>query len=209
MSDVDELARVLKERFSGVSYRGDYGWPHPALNVIDCILSLNRRYNSFVVPRVTNFAPRRPTIVGLSHLRELMDSFENPLHFSIEELNYNDGPRAETLQGVIDYLVDAQQDYEGGTERERLERWASSVGPGDSFMVGVKGFGLAGFQYMRMLFGIQTTKPDVHIRRFVSEVIGRTVNDYTALALLERAAKREGLLLREVDGAIWAERARK
>ena len=30
-------------------------------------------------------------------------------------------------------------------------------------MVGVRGFGLAGFQYMRMLFGAQTAKPDIHI----------------------------------------------
>jgi hypothetical protein len=59
-----------------------------------------------------------------------------------------------------------------------------------------------------MLFGAQTTKPDVHIRNFVSEVIGRKVNDQLALALLEQAAANANLPLREVDGAIWRERAR-
>jgi hypothetical protein len=66
-----------------------------------------------------------------------------------------------------------------------------------------------GFQHLRMLFGAQTTKPDVHIRNFVSEVIGRKVNDYTALALLEQASAQTNLPLHEVDGAIWSERGRK
>jgi len=59
-----------------------------------------------------------------------------------------------------------------------------------------------------MLFGVQTTKPDVHIIRFVSEVLGKKVNDVTALSLLERAAKQTGLPLREVDNIIWLARSK-
>jgi hypothetical protein len=208
MSEVDKLAKVLEERFSHVGLKADYGWSRPPLNVIDCVLSLNRRYNSFVLPRVNNFARHHANIVELKQLQELMKRHKSLVDFSRAELNYNDTNRAQVLWDVVEYMQHIQHNYEGVDEYERLRQWAISVNPEDSFLVGIKGFGLSGFQYMRMLFGAQTTKPDTHIRGFVSEVLGRTVNDWLALSLLEQAAKRTGLPLREVDNTIWQERAR-
>ncbi len=210
MDEIDKLAQVLKKRFSYVAVRDDYGWCSPPLNVLACVLSLNRRYNSFVVPRVKAFAERKPNVVELTQLLELIDSYESSTHFSIQELNYNHSQRAQTLRGVVEYLINTQRKYNSGsTERERLQRWAISVGPRDAVSVGVRGFGLSGFQFLRMLFGAQTTKPDRHIKRFVSEVVGRSVNDETAIVLLEQAAQRVRLPLRAVDGAIWEEQVHK
>jgi hypothetical protein len=110
---------------------------------------------------------------------------------------------------VINYFFQIQAEYDSDTEFNRLQQWARSVVPENYLSVNVKGFGLAGYQYMRMLFGAQTTKPDVHIRNYVSEAIGKKVNDTTALDLLEKAAFLAGLPIREVDGAIWESRARK
>lgn len=124
------------------------------------------------------------------------------------ELNYNDSRRAGTLAGVLEYLLDAQVDHPGTTEEEKLQHWATWCRPGDYLTVGVPGFGLAGFQYLRMLFGAQTAKPDVHIVKFVSEVVGRELSPVQALNLLERAAKVANLPLREVDAEIWSERAK-
>lgn len=94
------------------------------------------------------------------------------------------------------------------SEWERLQSWAREVRPSDYTLIDVKGLGLAGFQYLRMLFGVQTTKPDRHILAFVSETVGRAVDPPSPVTLLEEAAKRAGILLREADGALWAERAR-
>jgi hypothetical protein len=138
----------------------------------------------------------------------LITRYDTALDFSRAELDYKDQRRAGTLLGVVDYLLDAQHEHEGPTEAERLERWAAWARPGDYLAIGVPGFGLAGFQYLRMLFGAQTTKPDVHIIRFVSEAVGRKVTDVQALYLLERAAKRSGLRIRELDAAIWERSAR-
>jgi hypothetical protein len=107
------------------------------------------------------------------------------------------------LRGVVKYLLAAQAKQTGESEWERLRAWARSVKPGGYRAVSVRGFALAGFQYLRMLFGVQTTKPDIYIIRFVSQVVGRKVNDVAAVTLLEAAAEKAGLPLREVDGAIW------
>lgn len=209
LSDVEILADVLKKRFSHVVVRHDYGWPNStALSVLDCVLSLNRRYDSVVFPRVQAFSVGHPNITELAHLQTMFSQYKEVGQFSREKLNYNDVGREHTLRGVVEYMLATQAKHQGASERERLQAWARSVHPSDYRLVGVKGFGLSGFQYMRMLFGVQTTKPDVHVIRFVSETIGRPVNDITALSLLEQAAAKVNLPLREVDGAIWEAGAR-
>jgi hypothetical protein len=207
MDDIERLAKALEKCSGHVTEGEDYGWPTPSLNVLDCVLSLNRRYDAFVLPRVEAFAKRHPEIRELAQLLELIKSYESAARFSVEELNYNDPKRAGVLVGVIEYLIREQKDYGGVTEQERLREWAVSVRPSDVSRVGVRGFGLSGFQYLRMLFGAQTAKPDVHIRRFVSDVLGERVGDWRALALLEEAAKRAGLPLRSIDYVIWESRS--
>jgi len=209
MSEVDVLADILKERFGDVVIRDDYGWPgNTAVSVLDCVMSLHRNYDHVVFPRVQAFALRHPDVTELPHLQALLREYKEVGQFSIAKLNYNDVRREQTLRDVVDYLRGAQARNVGKTEWERLKAWAHSVRPGDFMSVGVKGFGLSGFQYLRMLFGVQTTKPDVHVMRFVSEAVGRSVDDKTALLLLEKAAEQANLPVREVDGAIWEAGAR-
>ncbi len=207
MTDVQQLADILIERFGHVQAKADYAWPWPSQNVLDCVLSLNRPYNAVVLPRVQAFAQKHPQVRSLAELKALIAAFPTATAFCAAELNYKDARRAGTLTGVIDYLIDAQTEHEGADENERLARWAKWARPGDYLTVAVRGFGLAGFQYLRMLFGAQTTKPDVHVIAFVSEQLGRRVTDVQALHLLERAARLAGLPLREVDAEIWKERA--
>lgn len=209
MSDVEVLADILKKRFSHVVIRHDYGWPgSTAVSVLDCVLSLNRRYDRVVFPRVQAFSAHHPNVTELAHLQAMLCEYKEVGQFCSEKLNYNDIRREHTLRGVVEYMLAVQAKHSGASERDRLQAWAHSVQPSDYALVGVKGFGLSGFQYMRMLFGVQTTKPDVHVIRFVSEIIGRPVNDITALLLLEQAAAKANLPLREVDGAIWETGAR-
>ena len=210
MNDIDTLAGVLGLRFNHVVVREDYGWPNNSvLSVIDCVLSLNRRYDGFVLPRVEALARRRPDAVELAHLSEMLDCCPKVGDFCLRELNYNHAQREQTLRGVVKYMISAQAEYAETSEWNRLQAWAKATKPGDYFSVGVSGFGLSGFQYMRMLFGAQTTKPDIHIMRFVSHVVGRKVSDVQALQLLETASAKLGLPLREVDGAIWEASARR
>jgi len=207
---VDALVKRLKADYGHVDVRVDYGWPQkPALCVLDCVLSLNRRYDKVVYPRILAFSQHHPKVVELGHLQTLLDQFPQLGGFSIETLNYNDTRRERTLRGVVKHLLEVQSGHNGKSEWERLQAWAASVRPSDHKSVGVRGFALSGFQYLRMLFGVQTTKPDIHIIRFVSKVVRGKVNDVTALTLLEAAAEKARLPLREVDGEIWKAGARK
>jgi hypothetical protein len=123
-------------------------------------------------------------------------------------LSYRHEARVEILVAVLKALLEAQKAFDGPDEASRLKDWACSVEPTDYEKFGVLGFALSGFQYLRMLFGAQTLKPDVHIRRFVSEAVGRRVGDVEALALMEAAGRHLGWPLARLDYAVWGRGAR-
>jgi len=179
-----------------------------AVRVLDCVLSLNRRYDRFVVPRLNEFQRSHPDILTVADLDAMVAQAPSPASFFARTLRYRDPGRAETLAGVCRYLLEVLQEFPADTEERRLELWAGDRRPGDYLSVSVRGFGLAGFQYLRMLFGANTTKPDVHVRRYVGNAVGHTVTDVQALYLLERAVRGTTLNLRRVDAGIWEAGAR-
>ena len=51
--------------------------------------------------------------------------------------------------------------------------------------------------------GVDTVKPDVHVRRFAEAAVGRTLNDQDVIELTTRAAARIGIEAFELDWRIW------
>lgn len=209
MGDIERLTESLRRRFPSRPPETAEGWGgNNALNVLDCVLSLNRDYDKVVKPRVEEFARNRPDVQTVAELAQVISSYNSPADFTAAELRYKDVRRAKTLEGVVHYLLEIEHDFAGASEKERLRAWAEWARPGDYAFTGVRGFGLAGFQYLRLLFGANTAKPDKWIRKFVSDSIGRKVGSVEALYLLERAAKRANFRIRDIDRAIWNEAAR-
>ncbi|MCZ7398588.1 MAG: hypothetical protein O8C62_02725 [Candidatus Methanoperedens sp.] len=203
---IEKLRKVLKS-FGRPPQRDDYSWSNPALNVIDCVLSLNRKYDTFVRPRIDLFVKNHPDIKSLDDLRKLIIKC-GPNQFAIKELNYNDTKRIETLLGVIEYLIRVQKDFKGLTEIARLEEWANKSSPQLAYTVGVRGFVLLVSNTFVCCLGLKLLNQNVYIMRFVSSAIGKKISDWEALDYLERAATEEGLPLREIDGKIWQNMAR-
>jgi hypothetical protein len=197
-------AAVIKKRFPVTEAPSGFPWSaKPPVKVLDCVLSLNRRYNAFVLPRVHRFRRRHPGVKTCAALRRLMVQRGGPTRFLQKELDYRDAARAAVLVGVLDYLMDTQRLFTGRRESARLRAWAKWARPGDYLTVGVPGFGLAGFQYLRMLFGAATVKPDRHLTRFVGRCLHRRVSPVDALYILERAAELARVDRRQLDAAIW------
>lgn len=184
----------------------DSAWANSAgLRVIDCVLSLNRNYDRFVVPRLNRFAQRHPEVRSIRQLRDLMKTYPSPHDFAKEELNYDHKKRADTLAEVVEWL---NREIANAPEDDFLRRWAIEAKPSGYLDVAIRGFALAGFQYLRMLFGANTTKPDRHICGWVAGIIGRRVSPIEALRLLEEAATATGINLRDADTTIWEQSAR-
>ena len=208
-SDITALTAKLKQIAPNVSKSDDPEWSHPpAVQIIDCVLSLNRPYDKFVVPRLKSFMNRHPEIRCVVELADFMTGYSTPHDFVVNELEYNHEDRARILQSVVAFVRSVVEQSPTTPEEATLKQWAMRAKPRDFRTLNIKGFGLSGFQYLRMLFGADTTKPDMHIRGFISEVLDRNVSDFMALILLEAASQRAGLSVRDVDKYIWRSRAR-
>lgn len=179
----------------------------PAVKVIDCVLSLNRKYDTFVIPRLKIFVSNHPEIQRITELAELMTSYSTPHAFMQQELDCNYEDRARILYEVVIFLCAIVQRTPTIPEEKALKQWLVQAQL-QTHRLNIKGFGPAGFQYLCILFGVDTTKPDIYIIRFVSEILNRNVSDLEAHALLEAACERVGVSVRAVDSYIWNRGAR-
>lgn len=208
-TDHARLVAALRQLAPSVRKSSDRAWcREAAVRVIDCVLSLNRRYDSFVVPRLDGFERQHPDIHSVSDLQRLIATYSSPGRFVAEALDYNDEARAAMLSAVVDWFVTVSGTGTYAAQLVNLEQWAAAARPGDYALLLIYGFGISGFQYLRMLFGGNTTKPDIHIRRFVASCVGHSVSDIDALLLLENAAPEAGVPLRDFDTTIWERSAR-
>jgi hypothetical protein len=179
-----------------------------AAKIIDCVLSLRKPYNTVVVPRVSKFMEEYPEVRTCDELRSLIASHGTPAAFTATALQMKSPRKADMLWGVTEYLLDAQKQFAGETEAERLTLWANWVRPTDYLLLDVPNFKLAGFQYLRMHFGADTVKPDVYILRYVERALGRAIpgrpeREVQAVYALERASKLLGRTARSIDANIW------
>ena len=186
---------------------------NPALKVINCVLSLNRHYDEFVVPTLRAFKKRNPAVISLADLDNIMKSKGGAYAFFRSELGYNDSARAQVFDSVLMYLIRVQEHFPASSEPESLHNWAIAVRPADyqqvPYLQGIgtrriKGFAISGWQYLRMLFGADTCKPDRHILAFLRDTIKRNVNPLHAVEVMEITAPMAGLTVREADHRIWS-----
>jgi hypothetical protein len=111
---------------------------------------------------------------------------------------YNFWTRAQQLRDLVRYFRSI-----GVVDQERLKQWAWTSTFKKDFEGRIKGLGPAVYQWLVMRQGVDTVKPDVHLRRFAEAAVGRKLNDQDVIELTSRAAARVGVKAFELDWRIW------
>jgi hypothetical protein len=106
--------------------------------------------------------------------------------------------RAQELRGLVRYFREI-----GVVDRDSLRHWAHSSSFAPDFQGRVKGLGLAVYHALLMRQGIDTVKPDVHVRRFAESAVGRRLSDIDVVEVLVKAAESLGIKAYELDWRIW------
>jgi hypothetical protein len=130
-------------------------------------------------------------------LARFPDTDEGNVELAVFLWGYRLWTRARQLRRLLDYF-----DGLGISTIEELRDWARASTFKD-FEGRVKGLGPAIYHWLVMRLGVETVKPDVHVLRFVSRAIGRSVSDMEAIAGLEEAARRLGVKANVLDWSIW------
>ncbi len=111
---------------------------------------------------------------------------------------YNLWTRAQQLRDLARYFRSI-----GVVDEEQLRQWAHRSSFKHDFEGRVKGLGPAVYQWLVMRQGVDTVKPDVHVRRFAEAAVGRPLGDQDVIQVMTEAARRLDLKAFELDWRIW------
>jgi hypothetical protein len=111
---------------------------------------------------------------------------------------YDMWTRAHQLRDLAQYFLSI-----GVTDQERLQSWTARSQFKRDFEGRIKGLGIAVYHWLVMRQGVDTVKPDVHVRRFAEGAVGRALTDEEVVEAVTRAAHELGLKAYELDWRIW------
>jgi hypothetical protein len=94
-------------------------------------------------------------------------------------------------------------DTRGIRDVKTLHEWARNATIDRDFKGRVPNLGFAAFQWLIMRVGVDTLKPDVHLRRFVRQVTGLGLKDDALVTILTRAAGALGVKAASLHAMIW------
>jgi len=111
---------------------------------------------------------------------------------------YDMWTRAEQLRRLTAFFSSI-----GVTDQPALKEWAERSTFEADFQGNVKGLGPAVYQWLIMRQGVDTVKPDVHVRRFAERAVQRSLSDKDLVSAVEQAAVLLDLTALEFDWRIW------
>ena len=200
--DVQALVAMLRKlELEPAETSEEFKYENPVLVLLDAVLSIRRKYYAFVVPRVKGFEKDFPQVQNLNQLLDLISV--SSIEGFCRIWNYNHESRVLILRDLALRFICYADDLKEKSDLDAMKHWTSSCTVFDHKFFGVKGIGLATFQYLRMMLGVPTVKPDVHIRRAVSTIIEREVNDIDAIELIEKASTELGYPAIIIDNYFW------
>ena len=205
-TDVNAVVAALKVFSSDIRRHNNLTFNQsPAVKVINSVLSLGISYENYAEPRLKEFEKNRPDVTQVTELKRLIACYSTRYEFLDEELKSKNKRKGEALNEVVKRLCNIIETSPTHSEEEAIRQWAIDAKPEDyrSPEWDIKGFRICGFQWLRMLFGAETTKPDTRIRNFLRDILKRDVLEMEAVCLIKEASENLKLPERKVDSFIW------
>lgn len=179
-----------------------------AIKVIDSILASGLNYKTGVGPKLQSFEESHPNVKQVTELADLMSRYSKPVEFLHIELGNSFERKANALNSLVKYLCGIIAESPTVSEEDVLKQWADEAEPQDCYKLDITGIGVATFQWLRMLLGADTSKPDTHIMKFISEILDEKFSDVRCVFIMEAASAHLGLSTRKVDHRLWQRRSK-
>lgn len=172
------------------------------MNLLETVLDY-MMHTSAVVNALQHFRDHRwDEIRDLGQLEATLARFPDDQEGNVALAQYLWGYRMWTRAGQLRGLVAYFRSI-GVVDREALKRWAHDSTFKRDFEGRVKGLGPAVYQWLVMRQGVDTVKPDVHVRRFAEAAVGRPLSDDDVIEAVSGAARLLGIKAYELDWRIW------
>ncbi len=178
----------------------EFNYTNPVLILADAVLSMNRKYEAFVVPRIKHI--EKSNITSLNKLDTVIA--QNGVDAFAQVWNYNDPRRVEILQNLAQKFLHLKEQYGLSDDLETLHKWGKEAKREEWVTFGEKGIAFTTYQYLRILCGANTVKPDIYIQRAFKEAIGKSRPLEEIVEVVEETAKLMNIQAQQLDYALWS-----
>ena len=169
---------------------GDYD--HIGATVADAILQANRRYVSFVAPRVRRILDRFPSQRTTTDTLKILRTVP-----TFDFLRLNDPARAMRFEAVLALFM-----HEGVDTEAELRDWLRHS-DGATKLRTIQGIGPKTADYFKILVGIPESAIDRHLLRFLILAGIEPVGYEDAQAIINATADHMGVGRAHFDHSIW------
>ena len=177
----------------------EFDYDNPVLILVDAVLSMNRRYDSFAKPRVEII---RKT--SIKTLKQLLQAIKNKGIAGFGAIwHYNHPERVEILKSLTNKFMQIQKELQIDNELEAMKVWAKKSTINDYLSFNVKGIGFVTYQYLRFMCGADTAIPTVHLKRAVKDGTDGKLSDGETVKVVEETAKKLKIKARQLDYSLW------
>lgn len=145
---------------------------------------------------------RRKEIKSLNDLKHLLTKHADDEQGNMAVAQYLWGNKHWTRVSLLRKLV-AYFESIGVIGQEDLTRWAKTSSFERDFKCKIPGMDFAIFKWLIMRQGVETVKPDIHLRRFIESIVHHSVSDHELVRVLEKVAEELDLKAYELDWRIW------
>jgi hypothetical protein len=172
--------------------------------LVNTVLAIRQRWKETVEPRLNDFRKNYSQIRTIYDLKELMSSMsESEFCERVFGMKIRETPnrRYEILGNMTAAFVQYQKDNGFASDGEAMKDWAQKCDPAklEQDIIGkIPNVNIATVQNLRICLGIDTLKPDVHVRNAMREIgLGNDVE------VAELISELTGYSPRELDQIFW------
>ena len=171
--------------------------------IVNTVLAMRQNWDKIAEPRFLKYQENYQHISTLEKMNELIDSMDEKefcdkvLGLNISKDNYW---RYNMLKDMVNAFIEYQKENGLESDNEAMLKWAKEFDYSNENdqIICINNVGLATVQNLRMCLGINTVKPDVHVKNALEEI--RLGNE---IQICELVSELTGISCRDLDQIFW------
>lgn len=186
---------------STISYT-DKSKAKPSIGLLSVVLAANREYNKVVKPKLEHIENEEPELKTFEQLYEILSSKTRKEFYNF--WGHKDEKKYNTLKNLLLGIEKLREKYPTAKDDfDLMNQWgmnADLLNYRQDIIGRIPNIGVATFQHLRMVFGVNTVKPDQRVKEVLINEFGlRKVSNKKAIYAVEQIAKITGDKVIKID----------
>ncbi len=163
----------------------------PALGLMSVVLAANRNYNKAVEPKLDKIEEVLPQLKNFDQLKDLIDSKTKEEFYDF--WGHKDDKKYKTLKALLSKIANLKSLYpDYKNDFDLLNKWGANADLQNykqDLIGSIPNIATATFQHLRMVFGIDTVKPDQRVKEVLEYEFGLPrLSDKKTIQVVEQIA---------------------